>query len=620
MSLVGDFSTIAEMFRVVTSKMSGQKSNAFLVKKDGNYHSISYDRLYHDVEALGLGLRSLGFSRGDHIGLMSENRPEWVLTDFACACIGVADVPIFPILTPEQVAHVFNNANAAAVVCSNKYQLGKLLKVIDHIPSLLYVVVMQSDGLEEVDTRGLGSVSIITLEDVIAKGRAIAESSPDQLDELIKRVQPDDLLTLIYTSGTTGNPKGVMLTHRNLVANIAGAAAVMPIDDTDVVLSYLPLCHSFERMAGFYACFACGVTIAFAESIDTIVANLSEVRPTLMTTVPRFLERFKSRVENQARKKSEREQKVFNWAIETGRKRFSAIEKKGKAGFLLNQKYALADRLVFSKIRERTGGRLRFFVSGGAALPRDVGEFVFGIGLNVIEGYGLTESSPVITVNPEQKPKLGTVGFPLPNVEVKIAGDGEILARGDNVMPGYYNNPDATAEAIDNNGWLHTGDIGEFDSDGYLRITDRKKHLFVSSGGKNIAPGPIEDLLSSSPLIGQIILIGDDRPYLSALIVPDFDVLAEILHKEGEMAGDPNNPEARKAMVEAEATLTLIEANIRHLQRELSAFERIRRFEILWEEFTVENGMMTPTLKVKRKEVLKRYADLIERMYPGGKG
>lgn len=619
MSLLGDFSTIAEMFRTVIAECSESQRDAFLVKHhNDSYHGVSYSAFAHDVRSIALGLRSLGISRGDHLGIMSENRIEWMITDFACACSGIADVPVFPILTPHQISYIFNDAAVVAVVCSNKFQFGKLQKVIDEIPSLRHIILMQEDGLEDVLPETLERVKVHTFVQIKEEGAKLVEAASGQFDELIERVKPDDLLTLIYTSGTTGHPKGVMLTHRNLVSNIQGAARVLSIDTNDVVLSYLPLCHAFERMAGYYTCFACGATIGFAESIDTVVTNLSEVRPTVMTTVPRFLERFKSRVESQARAKSERDQKVFHWAMKVGRKRVQALQKKGKVGSLLSLKYGLADKLVFSKIRERMGGRMRFFASGGAALPRDVAEFIFSIGLNVVEGYGLTEASPVIAVNPLEKPIIGTVGPPISNVEVRIADDGEILARGENIMQGYYNDPGATAETIDEEGWLHTGDIGEFDRNHYLRITDRKKHIFVASNGKNIAPGPIEDLLGGSQLISQIMLIGDDRPYLSALIVPDFDALVNALREAGGKPKKPNSAEARQELASSEATSSLIESDIRRLQHELSAFERVRRFTILPEEFSVENGMMTPTLKIKRKEVMKQYEGMIEEMYPGG--
>lgn len=615
MPVVAEFTTIAGMFRAVIAVCSGTRKDAFRRKVGGKYTGISYDEFAADVEAFALALRSRGLSRGDKVGIMSENRFEWAVADFACACSGITDVPIFPILTPEQIAYIFNNAEVRGVVCSNKFQLNKLLKVADRIPTLRHVIVMQEDALAE--RREESVPRLLSFNDLIREGRALADAVPGQLDGLIDSVSPDDLLTLIYTSGTTGNPKGVMLTHANLVANIAGAADAIHIGSSDVVLSYLPLCHSFERMAGYYTCFACGATIAFADSIETVAENLLEVRPTLMTSVPRLFERIKNRVEKGVGQKSEREQKIFYWAINVGRKRFRKIERKGRAGFILNIKNAIADRLVFRKIRERTGGRIRFFVSGGAALPRDVGEFFFAVGLTVIEGYGLTESSPVISANPLERPKLGTVGLPLSNVEVRIAEDGEILARGANVMKGYYRDPAATAEAVDADGWLHTGDIGELDKEGYLRITDRKKHLFVSSGGKNIAPGPIEDMLLTSPLIEQIMLVGDDRPYITALIVPNFEALARVLNEQGVPTQSIEDGSVREALTESDLVQGLVDADIRRLGRELAAFERVRRFTLLPHEFTVENGMLTPTLKIKRKEVMKTFADRIEEMYAG---
>lgn len=615
MPLLGEFSTIAEMYRVVVSRYTGQQKDAFQRKIHGSYVGVSYSEFAGYVESMTLALRSLGLSRGDRVGLMSENRLEWVVVDIACACSGIADVPIFPILTPEQVAYIFRDAEIQVAFCSNKFQLSKLLKVADTIPSLRHIVVMHPDAVDGEER--FGDTHILLYKDLLANGRELARAVPGQIDELIRQVRPDDILTLIYTSGTTGNPKGVMLTHENLVANIKGATSAIEIFDSEIVLSYLPLCHSFERMAGYYSCFACGATIAFAESIDTVADNLLEVRPTLMTSVPRLFERIKNRVEKAAAKKSKREQRIFRWAIGIGRERYRKIEKGKRVGFLLERKFRLADRLVYKSIRERTGGRIRLFVSGGAALPREVGEFFLGMGMTVLEGYGLTEASPVIAVNPTERPKLGTVGKPLPNIEVRIASDGEILARGKNVMKGYFGDDAETRATIDSDGWLHTGDIGEFDGDGYLRITDRKKHLFVSSGGKNIAPGPIEELIGSSRLIGQIMLVGDDRPYITALIVPDFDAVATALKEQGATPPDTKSKEGRRELVESDVVQGLIDGDIRRIQRELAAFERVRRFDLIPDEFTVENGMLTPTLKVKRKEVLKQYGELVEALYAG---
>lgn len=609
----GSFETIAGMFRTVTSQYADRPKNAFLRKVDGSYVGVTHTSFSQDVESLALAFRALGLSRGDRLGIMSENRLEWILTDFACACSGITDVPIFPILTPDQISWIFRDAEVRAVVCSNTFQLRKLLKVIDDIPTLNHIIVMQEEAFA--DEPMAEELGVRLFDGLLEEGRQLAQAVPGQLHELIDRVEPDDLLTLIYTSGTTGNPKGVMLTHRNLVSNMRGALEALPVSEEDVVLSYLPLCHAFERMAGYYSCFSQGATIAFADSIETVSENLLEVRPTLMTSVPRLFERIKTRVEKGVEKKSARDQKIFHWAIGVGREHFRLVEKRKKPGFLLRRKYALADKLVFRTIRERTGGRLRFFVSGGAALPRDVGEFFFGIGLQVIEGYGLTECSPVIAVNRPDQSKLGTVGPPLWNLEVRIADDGEILVKGDNVMKGYYKDPEATAEAINADGWLLTGDIGEFDEDGFLRITDRKKHLFVSSGGKNIAPGPIEERLCTSSLIHQIMLIGDDRPYITALIVPAFDRLRQMMNEQGLPCPDIRTPEGRRELVESDVVLGLVDGEIRRLQHEHANYERVRRFELIAEEFSVENGMMTPTLKVKRKEVFKNYGEMIEPMY-----
>ncbi len=617
------FSTIGEMFSSVCTEHAVSGGVAFRYRENDIYHDVSYRELYQRVASCGLGLRSLGISAGDRVGITSENRLEWVIADFACTSIGIVDVPIFPVLTDEQLTYIFSNAGVTAVICSNAFQLRKVISDVEGIPSLRHIIVMETDAIEKVAParrieRASGEViTIFSLDEVCSRGAETERADPKAFQELVDKVDPDDLLTLIYTSGTTGSPKGVMLTHNNLVSNIKSAGAVIPINSDDIALSYLPLCHAFERMAGFYTCFALGATIAFAENIDRLVTNLAEVRPTLMTTVPRFLERFRARVEAKTRKDPERNQKIYAWAVDVGRTWFEKMEKKGKVGPLLTAKHALADKLVFSKIRARTGGRLRFFISGGAPLSRDIGSYFVAAGMPVVEGYGLTETSPVISANPGSRQKLGTVGIPIPGVEVVIAEDGEILARGENVMRGYYNDPIGTREVIDDRDFLHTGDIGEFDEDGFLRITDRKKHLFVSSGGKNIAPGPIEERLSTLPFVAQVMLLGDDLPYLAALIVPDFEAVADGLRLIGHAPVDPTTEEGRRELAGSAAVEEWMLQEIKDLQRDSAAFERVRKIEILPEEFTVENGMMTPTLKVKRKVVHARFIDEIRALYPG---
>jgi len=601
------------MFVGVVDRFRTSGRAAFIRKVEGKYTGVDYSEVERQVEAVAVAFREMGLEKGDRVGIMSENRLEWVVTDFACTASGLVDVPVFPILTPKQVEYIFNDAEVKVVVCSNLLQFGKLLKVIDAIPTLRHVVVMNDDVFErEPKAAERGAIAFRSL---VENGARLAAAVPGELRRMAAAVTPDDLLTLIYTSGTTGNPKGVMLTHANLVANLMGAAERFVIGEADLVLSYLPLCHAYERTTGYYTCFGCGAQIAFAESIDTVAENLSEVRPTVMTSVPRLFERIKARIERGVAEQSARDQRVFRWALRLGVKRFRRQVRGRSVGPILGIKLALADRLVFRKVRARTGGRMRLFVSGGAALPLDVAEFFFAVGLPIVEGYGMTESSPVISANPLDRPRPGTVGPPLYNVEVRLAEDGEILTRGPHVMRGYYHDPAATAEAIDADGWLHTGDIGAIDRDGYVRITDRKKHIIVNSGGKNIAPGPIEALLSESRLIDQIMLVGEKRPFCTALIVPDFEVAKEIVEMSGASVGLLKDAATRERLADNEVVLSAVDAEVKRLQRDLSAFERVRRFELLSEPFTVENGMMTPTLKVKRKEVATRYANEIERMY-----
>jgi long-chain acyl-CoA synthetase len=401
-----------------------------------------------------------------------------------------------------------------------------------------------------------------------------------------------------------------MLTHQNMVSNVLASASVIPFGPSDVFLSFLPLCHSFERMAGYYTAMSLGATIAYAESIDTVRDNLMEVHPTIVTTVPRLFERIHSRLMKQIDSSPPPRQKIFHWAVAVGRE-YARARRREKLTTALRLKHALADRLVYAKLRERTGGRIRFFVSGGAALPRELGEFFEAVGIRIIEGYGLTETSPVLTVNRLDDYRFGTVGKAIPGVEIKIADDGEILAKGPNIMRGYYNNPKATAEVIDKEGWFHTGDIGMFDAEGHLMITDRKKHLFVSSGGKNIAPQPIENLFLQSKYIDQFVLIGDGRMFCAALIVPEFDILREYTTARG-MA------ETAEADLIANIDVRqLFQDEIDRLQKDLPHYERVRRFELLPAPLTVESGEVTPTLKVKRKVVEQQYSHLIERMYEG---
>ncbi|MGB2867057.1 MAG: long-chain fatty acid--CoA ligase [Bacteroidota bacterium] len=601
MSVVVPFSTISEMFDRITTKFAGESRPMLMQKFDKEYRGISYAEYRRNVELFLLGLASLGVKKDDKVGIISENRPEWVVADMAVVTLGAVDVPVYPTLTPKQLEFIFNDSEVKLIIVSNMFQLNKIQKIRRDVKSLGRIIIMSEKGPIEDDM-------VIGYSKVYELGKEFEKVNPKFFRESIAKPQPEDLLTIIYTSGTTGNPKGVMLTHNNLVTNIKASADVIPFGEKDTLLSFLPLCHSFERMAGYYTAMACGATVAYAESIETVRDNLLEVHPTIVTTVPRLFERIQSRLMKQVDGGPAVRRKIFHWAVRVG-KEYAKESKRGTVGAGLKMQHVLADKLVYSKLRERTGGRIRFFVSGGAALPRALGEFFEAIGIKIIEGYGLTETSPVLAANRLDDFKFGTVGKQIPGVEIKIAQDGEILAKGPNIMKGYYNNKKATEEVIDKQGWFHTGDIGMFDSEGHLMITDRKKHLFVTSGGKNIAPQPIENLFLQSKFIDQFVLIGDARMFCTALIVPEFEILKEHAATMGITFSSETD------LIDVGHIRKLYQDEIENLQRDLPTFERVRRFELLAQPLTVENGEITPTLKVKRKVVEQKYANLIEKMY-----
>lgn len=601
MSLAVSFSTIVEMFDLITTKFANAEKPFLLRKIEGKYQPISYTEFRENVIHFAHGLTDLGLKAGDHIALLSENRPEWATADLAILSMCAIDVPLYPTLTAKQIEFILNDAGTKAIVLSNAFQLNKVLKIASEVKSLKHIIVMN-------DKDAVNQSAAISFSSVVERGRQNRALNPDFFTASIKTVKADDICTIIYTSGTTGNPKGVVLTHRNFVSNITSAAQCLPISPSDLLLSFLPLCHVFERMGGYYAAMSCGASIAYAESIDTVAENMLQVKPTIIATVPRLFERIYNKLAKKIEKDPPSRQKIFYWAVDVGRK-YMRAKKTGSIPFGLNLKHALADKLVFSKIKARTGGRIRFFASGGAALPRELGEFFEAVGITILEGYGLTETSPVISINRLDGYKFGTVGKIIAGIEVKIASDGEILTRGPHVMKGYYNNRKATEEILDKDGWLHTGDIGTFDGEGFLLITDRKKHLFVSSGGKNIAPQPIENLFSMSKFVDQFVLIGDRRMFLTALIVPDFDAIAEF--------ADKNNIPYKHAfeLTKNPEVYKVIENDLMLLQKDLANYERVRRFTLIEKPFSIEGGELTPSMKIKRNVVEERYKELIEDMY-----
>ena len=591
--------TITEMF-ANSIRQYGTKA-ALSSKIDGSYQDISYTELGERVENFALGLIELGVERGDRVVLLSENRPEWAIADLAIIAAGGVNVPMFPTLTSAQVEYIVKDSGAKAVCVSDENQLNKIDAFRENVPHLERVIVFDAPESDK-------NSDDLTFDDVRSLGEKV-ENGAEIYKQASEAANPDDLVTIIYTSGTTGDPKGAMLTHHNFMSNARTCIDLVGTSQEDIFLSFLPLSHVFERMAGHYLPLTCGSTVAYAESPFTVAQNLGEVRPTLMASVPRLYETMHERILRAVKEGSPVKQKIFGWGVETGSKVSQAIQANKQPSALLKLKMGLANKLVFGKILARVGGRLRFFVSGGAALPQSIAEFFHAAGILILEGYGLTETSPVISVNHPDAWKFGTVGKPIPGVEVKIAEDGEILSKGPHIMKGYYNRPEDTAEAIDGEGWFHTGDIGQIDEDGFLRITDRKKNILVLSNGKNVAPQPIESQLVRSEYISQVMLIGDGQKSVAALVVPNFDALGEYGKEKGLETEDV------PALVETKEIRQLIRGEINQLVVDFADFERPRMFAVLNREFTQEQDEMTPTLKLKRQVILDHFSDEINAIY-----
>ena len=575
----------------------GAHAAAFRYKVDGAWRDVRHQEAAARVQALSLGLRELGLAAGEKVAILAETRLEWALIDYACLCARTTDVPIYPTLPANQVEYILRDAGAAAVVCSTAAQVEKIRAVRGGLPSLRHVIVFD----------GGGGDGVVTLTELEARGRAAAAKYPRFREEALA-VRPGDLATLLYTSGTTGQPKGVMLTHDNICSNVRGSVETLRVSENDSCLALLPLSHILERMVEYYFLHV-GVTINYAESIDAFAQNLQEVRPTIVAAVPRVYEKVYARVLENAHTGGAVKRGIFQWAKRVG-ERWAAHRLAG-IGVPLGLKltHAIADRLVFSKLRARTGGRIKLFVSGSAPLSAEIGRFFYSAGLPVIEGYGLTETSPVLTLNPLARPKFGTVGKAIPGVQIKIADDGEILAKGANIMQGYYNKPAETREAIDADGWFHTGDIGEVDADGYLKITDRKKDLLKTAGGKYVAPQPIENTVRSNKFVASAVVLGDQRKFPIILIVPNFDQL-ERWAKERNLTYASPAELIRLADVQAK-----MEREVMGGLRDLAKFEMPKKVVLIERDFTIESGELTPSLKVKRRQVEKNYKDLIDRVY-----
>jgi long-chain acyl-CoA synthetase len=558
---------------------------------------ISYRQALAEVKRVSAALEAHGVTRGDRAAILSENRPEWAFADYGCLCAGVLDVPVYYTLTAPQIAYILRDSGSKLVFASTPEQLEKAVAAREQCPHEVQIVAFDPpaelpEGVESWDA-------------FLAAGDTRASSwSDDEFRRRATQAKPDDVATLLYTSGTTGDPKGVMLTHNNVASNVKAAELVLGPFDSDVTVSFLPLSHILQRMVD-YLFFHGGTTIGYARDIRTAVDDMKVIQPTVLVSVPRIYEKIYNGVmEARGLKK-----RIVDWAVAVADEVAEARLSGGKPGKAISAQYALADKLVFSKVKAAVGGRVRFFVSGGGPLEPALNRFFYSIGMVVLEGYGLTETSPVTNVNTFEDFSIGTVGPPVPGTEVKIAADGEIFIRGPQVMKGYYNQPEATAEDIDADGWFATGDIGEIDDNGYLKITDRKKDIIVTAGGKNVAPQPLEIRLKTHALIEEAVIIGDRRKYLSLLVVPSFEAL-------GAWAGE-NDVEwsSEEDLADHPDVLAHMEREVGEVLSDFASFETPKRIAILAEPFTIDNGFLTPSLKVRRRVIQEHFKDVIDGLY-----
>jgi len=573
------------------------RPDLMLFKKEGRYMPISTEEFGRRVRDFCLGLRELGLGKGDKVIILSENRPEWVMADLAHMCLGAVTVPIYTSLVPEQIKYIIQDSDAKAVIVSNQEQWQKIEAVKSGLTKVRYFITFMEKTPE-------GTLTFSAVQEL---GEKLAAKNPGLFEKLALEIKPDDEASLIYTSGTTGMPKGVILTHSNFLSNLKTVCQIIEFSYKDTVLSFLPLSHVLERMVMFTYLYV-GASIGYAESVETVGENLLEIRPNIMVSVPRVFEKIYARVMDTVLSGSALKKKIFFWALKVGREygRRKLLNEPIPSG--LQKKRNLAHKLVFSKIIEKTGGRVRFFVSGGAPLAKDIAEFFYALGIVILEGYGLTETSPVIAVNTFENIRFGTVGKPIPGIQVKIAPDGEILTRGPHVMKGYYKKEAETREAFEG-GWFHTGDIGCFDEDGFLVITDRKKDIIVTAGGKNIAPQPIENMLKTNPYISSAVVLGDRRRFVCALVVPNFEKLEEYARFSNIAFKD------RAELVRNEQVVNFVRAEVDRATPGLAMYEKLKRVALLDRDFEIEKGEITPTLKVKRNIIEQKYKDLIDALY-----
>ncbi|MBC7418117.1 MAG: long-chain fatty acid--CoA ligase [Pedobacter sp.] len=630
MSLITEYSTVPTLLRNVVAHLHTPSTTFLLAKKGDIWEEISFEQTLKKADAVSAYFLEKGINKGDRLGLFIENSPEYVYFDQGLQQIGAINVSIYPTLSEKETEYIINDSGIKALLIGTSFLYKKVLKLISNAKSIQYLIPTFAD-YEAIEVPKDLNIEVIAFADILALKHQVTSSEQAAIEQCRKLVEPRDISSLIYTSGTTGTPKGVMLTHSNFVENVKVCLRQIPvINKNETFLSFLPLSHVFERTATYHVCCAQGCKIAFAESLELLAKNMGEVKPTVMSCVPRLLERIHDKAIKAATSNGGTKAKIFNWALEVGKNYRNTIESEKKPDFLLSVKKAVAEKMVFSKIKEKTGGRLKFMISGGAALPKNVGEFFGDLGIVILEGFGLTETSPVMSVTEFHRQVYGTVGRIIPGIEVAIQNieskafvtnqthesfdpsfeceEGEVIVRGHCVMKGYFNKPAETAEAIDKDGWFHTGDIGRFYK-GNLQITDRLKNMIVNAYGKNVYPTPVENIYLKSLKIDQLFLIGDKREFITAIIVPNRETLQETFKLKN------NFFEQDRPFIEEPEIIAWMEKDIKKISTELAKFERIKAFKIKRLPFNIDEGEITPTLKVKRKVVESKYAEDIGSMY-----
>ncbi len=601
--------TITELLWSSIERNGDAKAQSWF--EDDAWHSRTYGEFAQAMQDLAQGLAALGLKKGDRVCIWSKNSPRWAEVDLACISVGYATVPIYDTLTADQASYIMNDCGAKVLFVQNKEMLDSMEAVRKKLKSIDTIVLMDGTSRKK---------GVVTYNKLLKDGQAHAKSHEGAFEKMKAAVKPNDLASLVYTSGTTGDPKGVVLTHNNFASNVKSAQKAVEITTEDTFLSFLPLSHVFERTGGHFTAYSSGAHVYFARSIDTLTDDMQVAKPTLMMSVPRLYEKIYSRIQDSIAQSSFIKKSIFNWAINQGMAANVYRQRNEPLPKSLQKKVDRADKLVFGKLKARVGGRLRYFVSGGAALSKQIEEFFWAAGIQILQGYGLTETSPVTNVNRPGHIRFGSVGLAIDDTEIKIdtsqwqsmrddVTEGEICVKGPQVMQGYYNNKKATNEVFDKDGFFHTGDVGYVDSDGFLFITDRMKEIIVMSNGKNVAPQPIENDLKLQPHIAQACLIGDDRKYMAALICPDWEQLEAfalangIAHKGAQLVAD-------------QRVVSLIEKEVEAVNAKLSRYQQIKKFWIVGNDWTVETGELTPSLKLKRRIIADKFAKEIEGLYP----